>query len=105
MNNKININNDYVLRKSKIIGQTNINQNKSTIAETGIKNTKSFQEILDKVKSSDNIKFSKHASSRLESRNINLTASEIEKLNDAVSKAGSKGVKEALIMMDNKVYS
>jgi flagellar operon protein len=104
MNNKINMSNDYVLRKSKITGNDNINQNVSAISGKKIENNKSFQEILQKVKSVDNVKFSKHASNRLESRNINLTETEITKLNDAVNKADSKGVREALIMMDNKVF-
>lgn len=99
MNNKINMNNDYVLRKSKIVGQNNLVQ-----SNTRPEGTKSFQEILQKVKSNEEVKFSKHAADRLESRNINLSTTEMERLNDAVKKADSKGVKEALIMMDNKVF-
>ncbi|MDF2845924.1 MAG: flagellar operon protein [Herbinix sp.] len=45
------------------------------------------------------VKFSKHALDRLQSRNINLSKDDISKINDAVNKAAEKGVKEALIIM------
>ena len=45
------------------------------------------------------VKFSKHALDRLQSRNIKLTKEDISKINDAVNKAAEKGVKEALIIM------
>lgn len=47
------------------------------------------------------VKFSKHALDRLQSRNIKLTKEDISKINDAVNKAAEKGVKEALIIMDS----
>ena len=47
------------------------------------------------------VKFSKHAMDRLQSRNIKLTKEDISKINDAVNKAAEKGVKEALIIMGN----
>lgn len=45
------------------------------------------------------VKFSKHALERLQSRNIKLSKEDISKINDAVNKAAEKGVKEALIIM------
>jgi len=65
---------------------------------------RSFQEVLDTINKNDSVKFSKHALERLESRNINLTNSEIDKINSAITKASQKGVKEALILMDNKAF-
>ncbi len=50
------------------------------------------------------LKFSKHAIERLQSRNIELTSKDIEQINQAVNKAEEKGVKEALILMDNKAF-
>jgi flagellar operon protein len=47
------------------------------------------------------VKFSKHALDRLQSRDIKLTKEDISKINDAVNKAAEKGVKEALIIMGN----
>jgi len=50
------------------------------------------------------IKFSGHAMKRLESRNIKLTDTEIDKIQNAVEKAEEKGVKDSLVMIDNKAF-
>ncbi len=48
-----------------------------------------FQTILNKEL--HEVKFSKHALERMKSRNINLSESDVEKLENAVSKAEEKG--------------
>lgn len=99
--NPMKMNNDYVLRKAKITG---VNQpNQPDQATKGTPKT-SFNEILDKIQKNQELKFSKHAIQRLESRNIDLKAEDIEKLNNAVDKAESKGVKDALIIMGDKAF-
>ena len=45
------------------------------------------------------VKFSKHAMERFQSRGISLTKEDIKKINDAVNKAAEKGVRETLILM------
>ena len=57
-----------------------------------------FQQELDKVK------FSNHALKRLENRNIQLSDNEINKIQDAVQKAESKGSKDSLVMMNNTAF-
>jgi flagellar operon protein len=57
-----------------------------------------FKEELEKVK------FSSHALKRLESRNIQLSETELGKIQDAVYKAESKGSKDSLIMMDKTAF-
>ncbi|RKD27783.1 flagellar operon protein [Caminicella sporogenes DSM 14501] len=91
--NRINLNYNLKFRRD-------INRHVHEV-DTGM-NT--FQEILNKSITARNLKFSKHAIERLKNRNINLTQSEIDKLNDAVKKASSKGIREALILMDNKAF-
>ncbi len=100
--NPIKMNNDYVLRKAKITGTGQVSQNIQN--QNNVKPQKSFNEILDKIQNNDQVKFSKHAIQRLESRNIKLEDSDIEKLNNAVNKAESKGVKDALIIMGDKAF-
>jgi len=95
------MNNDYVLRKAKITGVNQPNQN---VQKQNATPTTSFNEILDKIQKNQELKFSKHAIQRLESRDINLQAEDIEKLNNAVDKAESKGVKDALIIMGDKAF-
>ena len=57
-----------------------------------------FKQELDKIK------FSNHALKRLENRNIQLSDQAINKIQDAVQKAESKGAKDSLVMMDNTAF-
>lgn len=47
------------------------------------------------------VKFSQHALQRMNSRNINLSEADLSKLNNAVEKAGQKGARESLILMND----
>lgn len=66
----------------------------------------SFAEVLNQKRTdeSQELKFSKHASERLLSRNIDLSDSQKERLNHAVKAAEAKGIKESLVMMDNLAF-
>ena len=57
-----------------------------------------FQEELEKVK------FSNHALKRLETRNINLSDNDLEKIQNAVEKAQLKGSKDSLVMMKDTAF-
>ncbi len=103
MNNFKGMNNDYVLKRTQIKG-VEPSKNVQNTKNKSIPEGPSFNEVLNKIKSNENVKFSKHAIDRLNSRNINLTDQELDRINTAIDKAGQKGVKEALIMMDNKVF-
>ena len=64
----------------------------------------SFGEILrqkQSVNDSPYLKFSKHASMRLESRNIELSTEQKERLETAAEKAEAKGMKESLVIVDS----
>lgn len=50
------------------------------------------------------IKFSKHAELRLQSRNISLTQAQKDKMKEAVAKAESKGVRDSLVLMDDLAF-
>ena len=52
----------------------------------------------------DSLKFSNHATKRLESRDLQLSSDDMGKLQDAVSKAEAKGAKDSLVMMDNRAF-
>lgn len=41
---------------------------------------------------------------RLNERDIQLTGEELKKINQAVNQAESKGIREALILMDDKIF-
>ena len=61
-----------------------------------------FARILDEqISKESGLKFSKHAELRLQTRNICLSGGQIDRINQAVTKAEGKGVKDSLIIMDN----
>ncbi len=98
------MNNDYVLRRSNVLQNEKVNQQKQKQTSQRPFGP-SFQDVLGKVQQSGKeVKFSKHAMSRLQTRNINLDQKDLEKIEGAVNKAASKGIKEALILMDNKAF-
>lgn len=64
----------------------------------------SFGEILrqkQSVNDSPYLKFSKHASMRLDSRNIELSTEQQERLETGAQKAEAKGMKESLVIVDS----
>lgn len=63
----------------------------------------SFEEIL-KQKQNTDIKFSKHATNRLNQRNINLSAEQSLRLEKGVSAAEHKGVNESLVLVDDLAF-
>ncbi len=72
---------------------------------SGVKTTddQTFGEILEKTASST-ITFSKHASERLQTRNISMSDSQKARLEDATQQANEKGMKESLVMVDNLAF-
>ena len=63
----------------------------------------SFEEILQKQQTGE-IKFSKHAANRLNDRNIELTSEQLERLSDWTRKAGEKGIRESLVLVDELAF-
>ncbi|MFC7679602.1 TIGR02530 family flagellar biosynthesis protein [Paenibacillus sp. GCM10028914] len=56
-----------------------------------------FKELLEE----NLLKFSNHATKRLEQRGIELKGDQIAQINSAIEKAAAKGSKESLILMKN----
>lgn len=66
----------------------------------------SFEEILRQKRNlqTGELKFSKHADSRLSQREISLTESQRKRLEDGTLKAREKGMKESLVMVDELAF-
>lgn len=62
---------------------------------------KSFKEILQNKSTNENIMFSKHASMRLNDRNLSLSNSQIKRVENGIKKAEEKGIKDSLVLVDN----
>lgn len=94
------INNSYV---------NNINRIRDSQTTTSVQKSKQdqggFGKILDdKISQKSELKFSKHAELRLQSRNIQLSDIQKDKINQAVDRANEKGVKDSLVIMDNLAF-
>lgn len=77
-----------------------LSKNKS---KSSSKDGLSFEEVL-KQKQQTGLKFSKHASARLDQRNINLSKDQSLRLEKGVSAAEDKGVNESLVLVDDLAF-
>lgn len=75
----------------------------------------SFQDILQQKSKisvegnlsevvSGELKFSKHALNRLNDRNIQLNTEQLDRLNDGAKKAGEKGIRDSLVIVDQLAF-
>ena len=68
----------------------------------------SFQDVLNQtakdVGGANGVKFSKHASNRLAERGIELSEGQMERLQSGTLKAGAKGIKESLVIVDQLAF-
>ena len=61
----------------------------------------SFDQLLQNKIEQGGVKFSKHATDRMQSRGINFSSNQMERLESAVSQVNVKGGKESLVMLDD----
>ena len=65
----------------------------------------SFQDILEQASGAKReVRFSKHASNRLNTRNIELTDGQMERLNEGTKKAQAKGIRDSLVLVDSLAF-
>jgi flagellar operon protein len=62
----------------------------------------SFADVFEQKQ--NEVRFSKHAMQRLESRNISLSEEQSARLENGVKKAGDKGINESLVMIDSLAF-
>jgi len=64
-----------------------------------------FSQVLKKELSTvEELKFSRHALERIETRKISLDQKQISRLKEAVDKAQTKGAKESLVLLDDLAF-
>ena len=66
----------------------------------------SFEEIWKKKtgETDTELRFSKHAANRLADRSIILSDNQLNRLTEGAKKAGEKGIKETLVMVDQLAF-
>lgn len=73
----------------------------------GTRDGLSFEEILRSrsLQGGDGtLKFSRHALGRLNDRNIELSAGQLERLEDGAKKAEQKGIRDSLVIIDQLAF-
>ena len=100
----MNIQNNGYLSIAQLTDQ-HLNKSQRTQATEGAESL-SFQAILRQkaLPGTGNLKFSKHAMGRLADRNIELSDSQLERLQSAAQKAGQKGIRDSLVIMDQLAF-
>lgn len=85
--------------------------NKNNYSGTSIESSAvSFDDILNQKKiekedaNIESLRFSKHASERLASRNINISDEQLERLQNGTVRANEKGINESLVLVDNLAF-
>lgn len=67
----------------------------------------SFRQVLEQKtleRTDTELKFSKHATLRLQDRGIELSQSQMERLNGGVKRAQEKGIKDSLVIVDELAF-
>ncbi len=69
----------------------------------------SFQKVLEQrtaqhAGQTGELRFSKHAAGRLADRGIELSEDQMERLNDGVRRAGQKGIRDSLVIVDELAF-
>ena len=100
MSQLINGNFSTIEQMTELVRKKPISLNNSPNRMQG---TRTFQEVLESVKSNELV-FSKHANERLLSRNIDLSDSQLERLQNGTRRAEEKGIKESLVVVDNLAF-
>lgn len=107
--NNINGNFTSIEQMTDIIGKNNLNNYSKKVYNgpsfADIFNQKrTIEEVISDSKSADDINFSKHAGQRLEQRDIQLSVEQLDRLKSGTDKALSKGIKEALVLVDDLAF-
>jgi flagellar operon protein len=89
-------------RAARLKGNANRQSRTGAGAEAG----DSFRELLSRRLQDERkeISFSKHADLRARERNIAVEASDLKRLGEACDKAAGKGVRDALIVMNDSAF-
>lgn len=83
--------------------------NQKSVNQSSKKSDISFEKVLRRQQSlsaagNEKLKFSKHATQRLESRGISLSEEQNTRLQSGVEKASAKGINESLVLVDSLAF-
>ena len=99
--------NDFLIKNySPYIGTTPISGNETSVTTASSNNGAAFKELLQQQLqfSNTDLVFSKHAMKRIDEREISISQGLLNDVSDAVTRAGEKGIKDALILGNNTAF-
>ena len=100
MSTKVDLVSAYIRPSKDIIRRTPLNKKQIENSNKVQGENKPFNSILNK-EIDTGLKFSAHAQKRLQERNIQFDASDMDKINNAVKTAADKGSKESLLLFND----
>lgn len=74
---------------------------KNNTATGGVKSGISFEQVLGDQIERGGVRFSKHATQRMQSRGIEMSENALDRLNHAVRMADEKGSRDSLVLLDS----
>ena len=77
-------------------------KNTSQINSQGLSFEEIWKQKTEKV--AGELRFSKHASNRMADRNLTLSEEQLSRLTEGARRAGEKGIKESLVMVDQLAF-
>ena len=80
------------------------NSNKSSNVNISDSFASYLQSQIDEAERAGEVKFSKHASKRLDDRDIIMTEEQKIRLNEGIHKAEAKGIQDSLVMVDSLAF-
>lgn len=85
--------------KIRSLSQAPVGQNQRQVPN------QDFQSLLEeRIRSNSSIEFSKHALKRVGERDIDLSLTQLERLNQGVALASAKGLHDPLILVDQTAF-
>lgn len=100
--NKFNVGSAYYPKSPMIQQPKQANRKQTHLHQTGGANQ--FAQQLQEAVKTKSLTFSQHAQNRLSERGIDLSPEHIERLEQGLSKAESKGAKESLMLMEELAF-
>lgn len=97
---------NFTITTGRVTTPIGVQPQTQTKVPTTDQNGNSFSDILKQKLNTQTqeINFSKHALARINQRNIDMSETQVSRLNTAVDKAGSKGLKDTLVLIDSNAF-
>ena len=83
---------------------TSVNQRVDKGIKPKIKSAVPFSEVLQNQLTGQTLKFSAHATNRLQQRSLTLDENTVARLEKAVNQAAAKGARQSLVMVDEMAF-